>query len=142
MVDRTTSELLAIENDQRASRKASELNFGSLNTPTSNPVKIWSGVISNDEFPQFVATFRRKDNVNKRPIVDFCFDYSVDDSMKDWIDESVFRTVTTEVGSNFIKKMISISTDFWIPFANSTNMSIIVQAVSPIDGELTLERVS
>jgi hypothetical protein len=162
--DNVTKRLLSIQNEQRAQKTASSLNYGQLVTPEKTPQQTYSGNVANlVDFDsgvnaRWVATFTRTDGVDGAPFVMFPYDYTLgmylyDDYIvngyfssvsardKRAVDEYNFFDELFEVGSNYVKWKIEIGNQYFYNSSNGTNVTIVVQAVTMVPGTLTLQRV-
>jgi hypothetical protein len=162
--DNVTKKLLAIQNEQKAQKVASTLNYGQLVKPLNTPTQTWSGNVQNlVDFDsgvnaRWIATFTRTDGIDQPPYVMFPYDYvlarySYDDLIesgsvtsvsgrdKRAIDEFNFFDELAEIGSNYVKWKIEVDNQFYYNASNGTNVTITAQAVSMVPGTLTLQRV-
>ncbi len=159
--DNVTRQLIAIENEQRAQKVATKLNFGQLVLPDTIPSQSYSGFVaetSNDIAARFIATFTRTDQVQSPPLVDFPWEYSQAlGQYQDQINGGVISNATGrdkkatdeynlsdgiyEIGSNYVSWFIEISSSSWFFWStNGSNVSLNVQAISLVPGTLTLTR--
>ena len=73
--------LLELENELRARKAASPLNYGALQKGDTPTVR-WDGHIQNPtpdkiHAARFVVTFTRTDGINLAPYVNFAYDYTL-----------------------------------------------------------------
>lgn len=146
-----TQDLINIENDHRATRTSLKLNYGALKTPESSPTATWSGNVANTDMAgddelaaKWRITFIRTDDIDLPPPVDIAFDYTVQDNMKSLVDEAIFRLSGESTGSNYVTYTLGLvggATGFYNPYNNTTAFTITAQAVSTIEGNLTIVRV-
>lgn len=162
--DNVTRRLLSIENEQKAQKVYSALNYGQLVKPQNAPTASWSGNVQNavdvnsGVNARWVATFTRTDSVNIPPFVMFAYDYtlargSYDDAIaygdmssvsgrdKRAVDEYNFYDELLEIGSNFVKWKIELDNQFYYRATDGTGVQLTVQAIAVVQGTLTLERV-
>lgn len=164
MFDNTQKRLTALRNKLHAYKVTSPLNYGALTQPESTPSSAISGVIDeyqpimdNVLFARFLARFTRTDGINLTPYVDFVFDYTVSPNFRQqhsalgysvsgrdveaWY-EFCFTGHIIETGSNYVVYAIDIN-NFWYTLTNDAraNVALNVQALSPVEGTLTMERV-
>lgn len=164
--DNVTKQLVAIENEQRAQKVATTLNYGALVRPANAPSQSWNGNVSNriDDATgldaRWIATFTRTDGVNKTPFVDFPWTYTLDKyQYDDMIAVGSYQSVSGrdthandelkvtdglyEIGQNYVKWKIEIlgnnGTWFYVS-SDGTGIHLTVQAISMVPGTLTLER--
>lgn len=141
--------LVNIENDHRASRTNLSLNYGNLSGIENSPTATWNGTITNINWSSettatWDVTFTRLDGRKGTPICDLGFDYIVpvpDASV--FIDESCWRIYLLETGSDYTKFRVSAMLN-WLSskgVKDIPNMSVVVQAISPINGSLSIVRV-
>lgn len=156
--------LIAIENELQAQKVATELNYGQLTLPSATPTASWSGAVTNNggntNFAAlWVLTFTRTDGVEKAPLVDFCWDFSLGKwNYQDLIDGTSITAVTGPdrraddevkwqegvygVGANFVKWYVGINASTWFYMSsNGTTVSLTTEAVSMVPGTLTIARV-
>lgn len=161
--DNVTRRLLSIQNEQRAQKVATSLNYGQLKLPENTPSASWSGRVRNlinmaeGVNARWVATFTRSDGVVSPPLVSFPYDYSLERYFYDDLiasgqltgvtsrdkranDEYNFFDSLLEVGSNYVKWKIEISGQWYYEASDGTIVNLSVQAVSMVPGTLTLER--
>ena len=146
-----TRQLVEIENDQRATRTNSKLNYGSLRTPSGSPRAYWSGDIRNSDHisdgtiaAKWRIKFVRTDGVNLPPPVDIAHDYSTQADMIEPVDESMFRLAAESSGSNYLTWLLTSPFGMggiYNPNADKTRINLTIQAISPVPGNLTIERV-
>jgi len=161
--DGVTKQLIAIEQEQRAQKVATPLNYGQLNDVGSTATQVWSGFVANnlgsDDTARWVATFTRTDDINLPPFVDFAWDYtlaltyyqdliaagyvtSVTGRDRQAIDQINFLESPKEIGSNYVKWSINIpaNSSWFYVSASGTTVSLTVQAISMVPGVLSLVR--
>lgn len=159
--DNVTRNLLDIENEQRAQKVGSPLNFGQLAKPNDAPTASYNGRINNgssDPVAIFIATFTRTDSIAAAPIVDFAWDFSLakgyyQDQIsagylssvigrdKQAIDQIKIVDAPYEFGNGYVKWMIYVPLYYWFYASeNGTVVNLNVQAVSMVPGTLKLER--
>lgn len=144
-----TQDLINIENDHRATRTSLKLNYGALKTPESSPTATWSGNVANTDMvgelsAKWHITFTRTDGIDLPPPVDIAFDYTVQDNMKSLIDEAIFRLSGESTGANYVTYTLGLvggATGFYNPYDTTTAFTITAQAISTIEGNLTIARV-
>lgn len=156
--------LLELENELRARKAASPLNYGALqkgDTPTAR----WDGHVRNPTGNQtlaarFVVTFTRIDGINLAPYVNFAYDYTLgryyyDDQIAAGVhasvsgrdlramDEHEFIDGVYAVGNNYVQWRIDFgATGQWFYMSSDgTDMHLTVQAISTVPGILRIERV-
>lgn len=150
--------LVKLRNELQAQKTASVLAYGSVLFPENVPEASWSGVVTTDFsdaiMAAFRATFRRSDGINTTPLVDFTSDY-IAPTMADWVraqgGTATGRDLSAEAEDwvqGYIDKADGDSVSYIIEFLNgigagqsSANISLSVRAISPVKGELTLERI-
>lgn len=162
-MDTVTARLTNIENELKAQKSSSSLNYGALYKTEDTPTATWSGNVSNtvvsgtDINARFILTFTRTDGVDKPPLVNFPYDYTLaryryDDARASgsmtnvtgpdvhaW-DEVFFSDALYEVGSNYVKWKIEIGNNWYYEASNGTTVTITAQAISSVDGNLTIVR--
>lgn len=144
-----TQDLINIENDHRATRTSLKLNYGALKTPELSPTATWSGNVANTDMvgelsAKWRITFTRTDGIDLPPPVDIAFDYTVQDNMKSLIDEAIFRLSGESTGANHVTYTLGLvggATGFYNPYDTTTAFTITAQAISTIEGNLTIARV-
>lgn len=162
--DNVTRRLLAIQNEQRAQKVATSLNYGQLQLPNETPQASWSGQVRNlinmaqGVNARWVATFTRTDGVDSPPLVSFPYEFNLARYFYDDLiasgeitgasgrdrranDEYNFFDSLLEVGSNYVKWKIEISGQWFYWASDGTTVNLYIQAVSMVPGTLTLERV-
>lgn len=158
--DSVTKQLVRIENEQRAQKSATKLNFGQLVKPGTSPTATYSGFVnnqaSNPPVATWVATFTRSDGVTAPPFVQFQYDYALglysnDDAVasgatsvtgrdRHAVDEWKFSDGVHEVGTNYVKWRIEIGNGWSYTSASGSNVDLTVKAVSIVPGTLSLTR--
>lgn len=143
--------LVNIENDHRAARTNLSLNYGNLKGVENSPTATWNGNITNRDMTDngncvaiWDATFTRQDGKNTAPICELGFDYIMAGQVNATVDEMIWRMWLLEVGSNYIKFRIALmggAQGFYNGWEDVTNMSVVVQAISPVKGSLSIARV-
>lgn len=162
--DNVTKQLLAIENEQRAQKVVSTLNYGQLVKPQNTPTQTWSGTVTNafdtnaGVNARWIATFTRTDGVNLAPYVVFPYEYILGRGMyedylaagmisavsgrdKKAVDEYNFFDELLEIGPNYVKWKIEIDNQYYYYATDGTSVNLTVQAISMVPGTLTLTRV-
>lgn len=160
MNDDTSRRLLAIQDEQRAQKASTVLNYGQLNMPDSIPQATWYGYVaatSADLAASWVAKFTRSDGVGQPPYVEFPWTFNLEQWFYDdpafvgpgksvtgrdkrAVDEHKFNDGAYEIGTNFTSWRIDIDSRRW-PYSSGTNVTITIQAISMVPGTLTLTRV-
>lgn len=159
--DNVTRRLVSIENEQRAQKVATLLDYGQLIKPESVPTATYSGHVSNsnaDPVAIWIATFTRTDGIDAAPLVDFAWDISLAKSYnQDYIDAGYYTSIVGrdrqaidqrsvvdapyEFGSGYVKWKISIPSVYWYYVSSDgTDVFINMQAISMVPGNLILER--
>jgi len=156
--------LVKIRNEQRAQKAVSKFSYSSIVKPETIPTKTWSGNVANQVNPtgvsaRWVLTFTRTDGKDKVPMVDFPWNVVLGKGhYEDYLTAGIYTSVSGrdkhaydifsftegvyEIGSNYIKWRIDISGDRWYyQSSNGTTVNLTVQAISVVEGELTIERV-
>lgn len=160
--------LVQIRNEMYAQKAYSKLNYGALSNAINTPTANWSGWVNNNESvidsvaASFIVRFTRTDGVKIPPLVDFAYDfvqskYAVQDMLdtpteqgrisaieivdRYALDEFYYSGKIIESGENYVNFRIDISSLFHIISQNGANISITVEAISPVEGVITIERV-
>ena len=164
MFDNTQHRLVKLRNELNAYKVSSPLNYGALTHPETTPGGTFSGIVhayepilNNMIFARFLARFTRTDGVNLTPYVDFAFDYTVNPNLRQqyvalgysitgrdveaWY-ERCFTGHIIETGSNYVVYAIDAN-NYWYTLTSNAQATVTlnVQALSPVEGKLTLERV-
>jgi len=147
--------LVKVENELKAQKTASELAYSSILFPENTPSATILGTIdfSVQSTARISATFQRRDGKSEIPFVDFAVDIDVED-YADWV-ESIGGTVSgrdphnadrlhyiycASVGNGAVEYYIDV-----IPLSNygglPVGFSATVEAISSVEGTLTLERI-
>lgn len=135
--------------------------------PDSTPSQSYSGEVTNAIDPtsglnaRWVAMFTRTDGIDKPPLVDFPWDFTLSlYNYDDWVaagfltsysgpdthaaDEIKFSATIYEVGTNYVSWKIEIignNGTWFYESQDGATVNLTVQAVSMVEGTLTLERV-
>ncbi len=164
MFDNTQKRLVELRNKLRAYKMNSPLNYGSLVYPKTTPSGEISGKVGNYQemlsdtvFARFLARFTRSDGIKLTPYVDFAFDYTVSPTLKQQNEalgyeisgrdveafyEYAFTGRIIETGNNYVAFAIDVNNYFYaMTDDGQVTITLNVQALSPINGALTLERV-
>lgn len=156
--------LLELENELRARKAASPLNYGALQRGDTPTVR-WDGQVRNPtpdklHAARFVVTFTRTDGINLAPYVNFAYDYTLgryyyDDQIaagylssvsgRDLhaMDEHEFADGIYSTGNNYVQWRIDFgATGQWFySGSDGTDIHLTVQAISTVPGTLRIERV-
>jgi len=159
--DGVTKRLVAVENEQRAQKVATLLNYGQLARPSNAPSASYTGHVNNpgpDPVAVWVATFQRTDGISSTPFVDFAWDFSLAKGYyQDQIDAGYITSASGrdklaidqitvvdapyEFGPGYVKWMIFIPQYYWFYVSgNGTDITINMQAISMVPGTLSLAR--
>lgn len=135
--------LVNIENDHRDSRTNLSLNYGNLSGIENSPTATWSGTVvglSDEGFiPTFWdVTFTRLDDRNITPICELGFDYIPLDEYGKYYDEIYWHTFLLETGNNYVKFRICL---VGLNLDERVSLSVVAQAISPVNGSLSIARV-
>ena len=150
--------LVRLENELKAQKTASTLAYSSMLFPENTPVASISGTISTTTLrtpmARLEATFTRSDGRTETPFVDFAY-YLEMDSFADWV-ENIGGTVSgpdkdasnsantigylAEATNGTVKFFIDFSVGIVKEGQSSVSFSIDVQAISPVEGTLTIAR--
>ena len=163
------SRLVAIDNEQRGQKVSRKLNYGSLGHPDQTPSENWDGNIGNafssidpNVVVRWIATFTRTDGVDGAPLVQFPWKYTLDRGTYDdqiamgaitgvsgrdkrAIDDVAWNDGIWEVGSNYVKwkiELVGAQGSWHYAATNGTGVHITATAVSPVPGNLILEKVA
>lgn len=157
-----TKRLSAVENEQKAQKVATGLNYGQLANPGDAPTATYSGHVNNSNnnpVAAWVATFTRTDGLTETPFVDFAWDFSLAkgyyQDQKDAgyitsfsgrdklaIDQITVVDAPDDFGPGYVKWRIFIPPFYWFYLSgNGTDVSLNIQAISMVPGTLTLARV-
>lgn len=158
-MNRVQTLIRQIKNELQALKVVTPLNIGQLKFPDQVPTATYTGTIdtSGQEYvvARIVATFTRLDEATTPPLVDFAFDYSINPTYQQYM-ASQGITITgndPNVQSEFfIRGYENTTTDNSVSFnidvlnavagyaGQNIDISLDVQAISTVAGELTLER--
>lgn len=149
-----------LENELHALKAATPLNLGALQFPDQTPSgqkTISINTASQDYVvARIAATFTRSDDELTTPLVDFAYDLSVSPSYVEYMATQGVTITGNDPNAMvdfFIRGYEASTTDnsvtFYIdalnaiaPYAGATaSLTVIVQALSPVEGTLTLERL-
>lgn len=153
------SRLVEIEEETKALKQSTPVNLGALKFPASTPTKTYTGSIDttgqNYVVARISATFRRSDGQQIPPLVDFAFDIKVSPTYQQYM-ASVGVTITgndpnvmtefytTAYEADASGDAVTYNIDVLnaiVPFAgNSASITATVQAISTVEGTLTLQR--
>lgn len=149
-----------IQNELRALKVSTPLNYGQLKFSTGAPTANYSGSFptASQEYVamRLEATFTRTDGETTTPLVDLAFDYSVSPNYQQMMQQLYGITISGadpnavaefNVGC-YVNSTTNNSVTFFIDFLNAfaayqtipASVSVNVQAISPITGTLTLRR--
>lgn len=159
-MNRTQTIIRRIEDELKALKIATPLNYGALKFPDSTPTETqtWTINTSNPGYiiARIAATFTRTDGEPTTPLVDFAFDYSVSPN---YVEASAQQGVTiTGSDPNALEEFAvdgyeAVTTNTSVTYYIDVNFNILtyattnitlnttVQAISPVEGTLTLERI-
>jgi len=158
--DNVTKRLVAIENEQRAQKAVTKLNYGQLVRPGTSPTASYNGFVNNQAanppVAVWIATFTRSDALLIPPFVQFQYDYTLslysnDDAVasgatsvvgrdRHAVDEWKFSDGVHEVGTNYVKWRIEIGNGWSYTSAAGATVSLTTKAVSMVPGTLSLVR--
>lgn len=149
-----------IKNELRALKVASPLNVGTLNFPEQAPSVSYSGTIDTTGQSFIVArlavTFTRTDGQAIPPFVDFAFDYGVSPTYQEYMASQGVQITGNDpnVSSEFyilgyLEDAENSSATYYIDVTNaiagfassSISLNVNVQALSTVEGTLTLQRI-
>ncbi len=157
----TTQRLLKrIENELKALKASTPLNFGALRFPDEIPTASYSGTFDGTEAKYVVArvaaTFTRTDSEASPPMVDFAFDFEIS---PDYVESAAQQGVTitgsdpsaideygvigyeAETGTNSVTFYIDVLGQILVYAVSTITLNVTVQANSTVEGTLTLERL-
>jgi len=156
----TEARLTDLENELKALKQTTPVSLGALRFPASVPTADYIGSIDTSSQDYIVArlaaTFTRSDGVQITPMVDFAYTVSISPTYQEYMaTQGVTITgndpnVNTEAYMNgFEASTTADSVTFNIdvlnaiaPYAGSTaNIIVHVEAISPLEGTLTITRV-
>lgn len=154
------SRLAGLENELKALKQYAPVSIGALQYPDQTPTESYSGNFDTGGVDLVVArlaaTFTRSDGSQTTPLVDFAFETSITPTYQDYMrDRGVEITGLdpNEAGEFFVHCYEAGTTDDSVtvfidvlnaiaPYAGATaTLSATVQAISPVNGNLTLVRV-
>ena len=149
-----------IDNELKALKTATPLNFGALNFPDQTPQETYTGSINTSSqdyvVARIAATFTRSDSEPTTPLVDFAFDMSVSPTYVQYMASQGITITGNDPNAMvdfFVRGYEAATTDdsvtFYIdvlnaiaPYAGaSASITVTVDAISPVEGTLTLARV-
>lgn len=159
-MDKAQALIRKIKNELQALKASTPLNIGQLKFPEQTPNANYSGSIdtSSQDYvvARVVATFTRSDDRTTTPLVDFPFNYSISPTYQEYM-ASQGITITgndPNVQSEFFirgyeNKTTNNSVEFNIDVLNAAagfvgqtaTLTLNVQAISTVEGTLTLRRV-
>ena len=149
-----------IDNELKALKTATPLNFGALNFPDQTPQETYTGSINTSSqdyvVARIAATFTRSDSEPTTPLVDFAFDMSVSPTYVEYMatqgvtitgndpnamHDFFIRGYEAETTNNSVTFYIDIINAI-APYAGATaTLTVTVEAISPVEGTLTLTRI-
>lgn len=140
--------LVKVRNNLRAFKIAAQLNYGALSKPSEVPTASLDDTISGWYAPhetgagfiwnRYLATFTRTDGVNMTPFVDFSFDWIIGGGGV--ATERAFNHSIYSVSDGSVTYAIELN-DYCYTSTGSLTLSLIVQAVSSVAGNLTISKV-
>lgn len=159
----TQARIVAQKNELKALKTASELNWGMLSQPDQAPQQTWAGALDLTIAPEsgtyvmfrWRARFTRSDGKNTTPFVQFAFNTSYSPTYEDFAraqgatvtandfdatNQSYILGYTAATGTDYVDYYIEINNGFTIGYT-STNLTLTVQALSPVLGTMTLTRL-
>nr|DAP16267.1 MAG TPA: hypothetical protein [Caudoviricetes sp.] len=150
----TTRRLLAIENEQRAQKVATPLNYGQL-TRHEIPSATWSGFISSfvgkrDVVAEWEVIFQRTDGIKMPPLVQLSYSHEqsphIDEGMSGRDphaeDEYGWWLQIKETGEDYTKFTIIIDSTAWFfQDHDGAHCDLSVQATSTVPGNLSIRRL-
>ena len=172
MFDSTQIRIVELRNELNAQRQASELSWGQLALPGNAPTATWNGNISIGDIPfgsataaKFKATFTRSDGRNIPPLVDLAVGFSTSptgieiernngaaisiDSETSTLEANGPEVYATGVGADSVVFTIEFPVSAFLGLyrtfssdANNIALSVTAQAISPVVGSLSLERIT
>lgn len=148
--------LVNIENDHRAARTNLSLNYGNLSGIENSPTATWNGTLTGtrhdylfnyENRTEYIfapsswdVTFTRLDGRNIAPICELGFEHNIPGGFYNaYFDEGIWDMYLLEIGNNYIKFRLKLKE--FSDNKESINMSIVVQAISPINGSLSIVRI-
>lgn len=164
MQENVQARIVAIRNELAAQKQASKLAYGQLTSTNLTPTAHWQGDVDTNtplepwgRVAEFRARFTRTDGVSSPPIVDFAYSASASPTAIEILRQQG-HTITADdiealyeggmsgwvsnIGENYVDFAVSLESSSLVARNTGTvGVSIDVVAISPIRGELTIERV-
>ena len=151
-----------IQNELKALKATSPLNIGALEFPDHAPTASYSGTMADVGISadyvvaSFEATFTRSDGVPNTPFVDFAFNVELHPNyVEEMAEQGVAITGNdpnaengdpfvhgqiSESGSNYVKFLIEVVSGAFTYAHQTATVALTVQALSTVEGTLTLTR--
>lgn len=166
-------QIVKLRNELRARKQASELSWGQLSQPDLAPSQTFSGYIdvshpistgNNAIVCKFKARFKRTDEIDGAPLVQFAYEYSVNPTgveierahggtisidNDEILYQSGCEALVTEAGDDYVDFDIRFPDNGYLMSylyyqnygVTNVKLDLTVTAISPVKGLLTLERV-
>ena len=163
MINDIQQRMVRARNEIRAQKVATELAYSSILFPENTPRATWSGTISfpwtaDNVIARLRVRFTRSDGMEGAPYVDFAqnvtfsptyLDYSasvgwtVTGNDTGYVDDQEYTGYVSATGSNYVDYYIDFLRDLEINYntLNSVQASVTVEAISMVDGTLTITKV-
>lgn len=163
MIGDMEQRLIRLRNELKAQKVASELAYSSILWPANTPQQSWTGTITFPQSPQNVIArlrvrFTRTDGVSGAPFVDFAqnvtytptyYDYSVSQGWTvtgndiNYVDDQAYTGYIAAAGSNYVDYYVDFLRDLESNYftLNSVQVTLNVEAISMVEGSLTITRL-
>lgn len=148
--DSVTRRLVNVETELNSQKIATPLNYGQLAGGSRPTASISSGFQINNVPVRWAVRFTRTDGVELAPMADLCWNMSTS-PYNQWVTgvdrqaqvESAFDFKISDIGAGWIEWVISVEGGRAWPwdFQNTVNVTINVEAVSMVPGNISIRRV-
>lgn len=163
MINDVQQRIVKARNEVKAQKVASKLAYSSILFPENTPRVTWSGTINfpwtaDNVIARLRVRFTRNDGMDGAPFVDFAQNvtfsptYVAYSASVGWIvtgndtgyvDDQEYTGYVAATGSNYVDYYIDFLKDIQMNYntLNSISASVEVEAISMVDGTLTITRI-
>ena len=165
MISTIEHDLVKAENELRALKTASELAYSTTMYPENTPSRSWNGYIDfglprTDGLKcRLRVRFTRSDGATDVPMVDFAWSYSTNPTYQNYLRDNLGTILTgndtdislydsiygyeADSGPGYVDYIIEVGSMIvqYFGLIGGLNLTINVQAISPIEGSIAITRL-
>lgn len=154
------SRLVAMENELKALKQTMPLSMGALKYPDNTPTASYSGsidtTVQREVLARISATFTRTDGLAITPMVDFAYSSELHPTLTEFrvtqglqitgndpnVDSVDYvKCYEADVNGPSVTVYIDVSDDYASFTSGTATISVQVQAISTVEGSLSIARV-